>query len=240
MYVEKSKYFIEKLDLSDVNKEEGNDNLMHLEYRKINNHNSVNRHDSIQLLKYLSKKFIKTSTKFNHADLDKIFNSNLFPKKKYFQPKIKMKKLTPFQKIINKNKENKKITEFKQNNSLKKLNFLLKSSNDNYLNTKFNKENNLPYPTIHSTRIYSNPYLNYKSFPLTQKKKKNNYRTLSLSISKNSTSLENYENKKKQYKTLKLLNNKGFKSVNFAFNLNPFNYQIIHRKKNKVNSYTEI
>ena len=118
MFLDKSKYSIEKLDLSDLNKIVENDKLIHLELRKINNHDSVDRHDSIKLLKFLSKKFDKTSNKIDHKDLDKIFHSKLLKKKKYFTPKKKVKKkLTPFQIIMNENEENKKITELKQNNS---------------------------------------------------------------------------------------------------------------------------
>ena len=237
MFLDKRKYLKEKLDLSDLNKGVENDKLIHLELRKINNHDSVDRHDSIKLLKFLSKKFNKTSNKINHKELDKIFHSNLFPKKKYFTPKKKVKKkLTPFQIIMNENEENKKITELKQNNSLRKLNLVLQSYNNNYLN--YQKENNFSIPSIHPNRI--NPYFNYQSFSH-HKKIKNTFRTLSVSLSKNSTSLEQkYENKKKEFESLKLRNNKGFNSVNFNFNLNPLNYHIIHRNKNKVNAFTEI
>ena len=237
MFLDKSKYSIEKLDLSDLNKIVENDKLIHLELRKINNHDSVDRHDSIKLLKFLSKKFDKTSNKIDHKDLDKIFHSNLFPKKKYFTPKKKVKKkLTPFQIIMNENEENKKITELKQNNSLRKLNLFLQSYNNNYSN--YQKENNFSIPSIYPNRI--NPYFNYQSFTI-HKKRKTNFRTLSVSLSKNSTSLDQkYENKKKEFKSFKLINNKGFNSVNFNFNLNPLNYHIIHRHKNKVNAFTEI
>ena len=92
MFLDKSKYSIEKLDLSDLNKIVENDKLIHLELRKINNHDSVDRHDSIKLLKFLSKKFDKTSNKIDHKDLDKIFHSNLFPKKNISSQKKKKRK----------------------------------------------------------------------------------------------------------------------------------------------------
>ena len=54
MFLDKSKYSIEKLDLSDLNKIVENDKLIHLELRKINNHDSVDRHDSIIMIIYFS------------------------------------------------------------------------------------------------------------------------------------------------------------------------------------------
>ena len=57
MYVEISKYMVEKLDLSDVNNEnKQNDNIIQLELRKINNRIPREKYDNVKLLKYMNKK----------------------------------------------------------------------------------------------------------------------------------------------------------------------------------------
>ena len=57
MYVEISKYMVEKLDLSDVNDEnKQNDNIIQLELRKINNRVPREKYDNVKLLKYMNKK----------------------------------------------------------------------------------------------------------------------------------------------------------------------------------------
>ena len=61
MYVEISKYMVEKLDLSDVNDEnKQNDNIIQLELRKINNRVPREKYDNVKLKKKKKKKEINT------------------------------------------------------------------------------------------------------------------------------------------------------------------------------------
>ena len=81
MYVEISKYMVEKLDLSDVNDEnKQNDNIIQLELRKINNRVPREKYDNVKLLKYMNKKQQENDI----GELLKIWNSDIFEKKNLY------------------------------------------------------------------------------------------------------------------------------------------------------------
>ena len=89
MYVEISKYMVEKLDLSDVNDEnKQNDNIIQLELRKINNCIPKEKYDNVKLLKYMNKK----QNENDIGELLKIWNSDIFEKKKIYIQTFKKKK----------------------------------------------------------------------------------------------------------------------------------------------------
>ena len=214
MYVEISKYMVEKLDLSDVNDEnKQNDNIIQLELRKINNRVPREKYDNVKLLK--------------------IWNSDIFEKKKFiFKPLKKKKKLTPFQIIVNENEENKKIIEQrKTSNSLRKTKLILTNSNSN-----IKKSTDSLIPKI-NTRKYQT-LKNYKLWSIKQRKIITKNAGCNI---KNSISNNHHTEKIKKIKTR--INKLNYNRVlsNTHLNVNSLKYHVIeNNKKFKINTFTEI
>ena len=234
MNIENSKYLIEKFDL--LNGENEKTQIINYEINhNINNTFIKEKLENMKLLRFVEKKFNKKKKRGNDInELKRIFNSDLFSTKKIsLKTKLLKKKLTPFQIIEKENEENKKILQNNQNNSLRHVNLFLKNFDNNSTKTI----NEITMPFIGANKK-NNTKINFKIFSirnrsLNNKYNVNNSKTLSLTH-QNSHSII-----KQKYKALKLVNyDKRFLSVNF--NLNPYNYYIIHRNRNKINSYTEI
>ena len=230
MYTEISKYMVEKLDLSDVNDEnKQNDNIIQLELRKINNRVPREKYDNVKLLKYMNKK----QNENDIGELLKIWNSDIFEKKKFiFKPLKKKKKLTPFQIIVNENEENKKIIEQrKTSNSLRKTKLILTNSNSN-----IKKSTDSLIPKI-NTRKYQT-LKNYKLWSIKPRK------IITKNVgcnTKNSISNNHHTEKIKKIKTR--INKLNYNRVlsNTHLNVNSLKYHVIeNNKKFKINSFTEI
>ena len=230
MYVEISKYMVEKLDLSDVNDEnKQNDNIIQLELRKINNRVPREKYDNVKLLKYMNKKQHENDI----GELLKIWNSDIFEKKKFILKHLKKKKkLTPFQIIVNENEENKKIIEQrKTSNSLRKTKLILTNSNSN-----IKKSTDSLIPKI-NTRKYQT-LKNYKLWSI--KPRKIITKNAGCNI-KNSISNNHHTEKIKKIKTR--INKLNYNRVlsNTHLNVNSLKYHVIeNNKKFKINSFTEI
>ena len=230
MYVEISKYMVEKLDLSDVNDEnKQNDNIIQLELRKINNRVPREKYDNVKLLKYMNKKQHENDI----GELLKIWNSDIFEKKKFiFKPLKKKKKLTPFQIIVNENEENKKIIEQrKTSNSLRKTKLILTNSNSN-----IKKSTDSLIPKI-NTRKYQT-LKNYKLWSI--KPRKIITKNAGCNI-KNSISNNHHTEKIKKIKTK--INKLNYNRVlsNTHLNVNSLKYHVIeNNKKFKIKFFNEI
>jgi hypothetical protein len=237
MNIENSKYLIEKFDLLNGNIEK--EKIINYEFNNyINNTFLKEKIGNMKLLKFFERKFNKNKKRGNddNNELRKFYDSDIFsPKKFSFKTKLLKKKLTPFQIIEKQNEENKKIIENNQYNSLRHMNLLLKNYDNN--STKSKIINRIKMPLINSNkenrRKINFTVLSMRNKNINNKYNLNNINNLNL-IHHNS-----HSNVKQKYKTLKLVNyDKKFMSVDF--NLNPYNYHIIHRNRNKINSYTEI
>ena len=226
MYTEISKYMVEKLDLSDViNDNKQNDNIIQLELRKINNCIPKEKYDNVKLLKYIDKK-----QRENENDkLIKIWNSDIFDKKKNrFKPIKRKKKLTPFQILINENEENKKIIEHRQtSNSLRKTNLLLTNSNS----------------SIKKSMDSLKPIINIKQYQTLKNYKLCSIKPRKIITKKLKDSLNKNYNTQKIKKTKNRINIVNYDRVlsNMHFNVNASKYHTIeNNKKFKLNSFSQI
>ena len=234
MNIENSKYLIEKFDL--LNGDYEKEKLINYEINhNINNTFIKEKLENMKLLRFVEKKFNKKKKRGNDInELKRVYNSDLFsPKKISLKSKLLKKKLTPFQIIEKENEENKKILQHNQNNSLRHVNLLLK----NYDNNSTKTINEITMPLIGSNKK-NNTKINFQIFSIRNRSVNNKY-NVNNSNNESLTHQNSHSTIKQKYKSLKLVNyDKRFMSVNF--NLNPYNYYIIHRKRNKINSYTEI
>ena len=226
MYAEISKYMVEKLDLSDVvNDNKQNDNVIQLELRKINNSVPKEKYDNVKLLKYMDKKQRVNDI----SNLVQIWNSDIFEKKRQrFKPIKKKTKLTPFQIIINENKENKKIIEHRQtSNSLRKTNLLLTNSNSNIKKSMDSLKpiiNIKQYQTLNNYKLWSIKPRKIMRKKLKDSLNKNNH-TEKIKKIKNRINIVNYD---------RVLSN-----IHFNGNTNKY-HTIENNKRFKINSFSEI
>ena len=225
MYAEISKYMVEKLDLSDViNDNKQNDNIIQLELRKINNRIPKEKYDNVKLLEYMDKKQRENDI----SKLVQIWNSDIFEKKRQrFKPIKRKTKLTPFQIIINENKENKKIIEHRQtSNSLRKTNLLLTNSNSSI---KKSMDSLKPIINIKQYQTLNNKLWSIKPRKIMRKKLKDslnkNNHTEKIKKIKNRINIVNYD---------RVLSN-----IHFNGNTNKY-HTIENNKRFKINSFSEI